>query len=508
MIGHLPPLVERYLDDVLVVAAAPLALSFDREWKLVGAVGDASHYGLDTARPERGLSVLRDLFLGLEPSEPQAFPYVELPGGKSAHVHLLPDGDRFHVVLLDASADTARQRSLQQLGNEAAIASHERGRALRKLKKVHTELEAQAARLVEADALKDALMATLSHEFRTPLTSTFGYLHLMERSLKDDPRYSNALRAIRRASTHLLALAENLLEYARADAGGSLVQVGRVDLARMAEDLAAMFEPIAREQQLRFSMKTALATDERPQTDELKLRQILINLISNAIRYTPSGEVSVTLEFDGKRIRAIVRDTGVGIAPEHQRAIFEPFNRTVPRGSKGAGLGLSIARSLAEQLGGAITLESALGSGSTFRVDLPAPPPAGVTIQLPAADAAIAPRRGGHALLADDDPDVRELLRVLMKEAGFSVYAVGNAPDAFEYATKHAPDLCVVDVQMPGLSGNAAVYKLRSSGYRGRVITLSATPTADARAAALAAGADAFLTKPVDVEQFVRLLAV
>ena len=500
----LPPLVEQYLEDVLFGAAAPLALTFDRDWNLTGYSGHPVHYGLDVAHPESSLAVLRDLFLGIALGEPQAFPYVELPGGKSAHVHLIPDGNGFHLVLLDATADTARQRTLQQLGNVAELASHERGRAIKKLKKVRTELEAQAARLEEADQLKGALMATLSHEFRTPLTAIFGYLHLLQRGLGEDERTVHPMRAIKRSAMHLFALAENLLEYARDDAGGSLVQVARIDLARLGDELRDMFAAIAQEQQLSFSVTAGAAHEAYG--DDLKLRQILINLISNALRYTSRGGVAVQLTCDGRKVRASVHDTGVGIAPEHHKAVFEAFNRTVPRGSKGAGLGLSIARGLAERMGGTLTLESQVGKGSTFTLDLPSPPTSANVTLADESDATAPARRGGTALLADDDDGVRELLAVLLADAGYTVYKVGNASDAFQYALAHQPDLCVIDVQMPGLSGNAAVFKMRANGYRGRVLTLSATPTADARAAALAAGADAFVTKPIDVAQFNRLV--
>jgi signal transduction histidine kinase len=507
MSSNLPPLIERYLDEVLVRAAAPLVLSFARDWTLRAAYGDAAHYGLDSARPETGLAVVRDLFLGIAEDEAQAFAFVELPGGRSAHVHRVPEGDGFHVLLIDATADTARQRAVQQLGNQAEIASHEKSRALSKLKRVRTELEAQRAQLEEAVALKSAMLASLSHEFRTPLTSVFGYLHLLERRHAQDTASHAPLRAVRRAATHLFALSENLLEYARRDSGGSLVSAGPVDLNRLAEDIRDLFSAMAAEQKLAFAVRADITGGAPPISDELKLRQILINLVSNAVRYAAQGRVEVRVQWDGQRIGLHVEDTGVGIAPEYHEAIFEPFNRKLPRGSKGAGLGLSIVRGLAHKLGGSVRLDSAAGQGARFHVDLPSLPPDGLNAPAPAV-AQLKPRRGGHALIADDDADVRMLVQAMLSELGYSVYPVGNANDAFQYAIAHNPDLVVVDVQMPGLSGNAAAYRLRAAGYRGRIIALSATPTAEARDASLAAGVDVYLTKPVNLDQLVNAVSV
>jgi signal transduction histidine kinase len=183
---------------------------------------------------------------------------------------------------------------------------------------VRTELEAQAARLEEADQLKGALMATLSHEFRTPLTSIFGYLHLLQRGLGEDERTVHPMRAIKRSAMHLFALAENLLEYARDDAGGSLVQVTRIDLARLGDELRDMFAAIAQEQQLSFSV-TAGAGHEA-YGDELKLRQILINLISNALRYTPRGGVAVPAHLRrAQGSEPACTTPAVGIASEHHK---------------------------------------------------------------------------------------------------------------------------------------------------------------------------------------------
>lgn len=492
----LPPAVEARLREVLVQRGHPLLLSFDRDWGLRDARGDAAFHGIDIASPERGVEQLQDLFIGLSLVDDQDIPFVELANGRSAHVHLIADGDGFHVLLVDVEESRNRERAQQQLGHEAMLAGHEKSRAIGQLKAIRSQLERQRASLEEANALKNALIATMSHEFRTPLTSIFGYLHLLEQRGEADPR--PALQAIRRNATHLYALAENLLEYGRDEAGGALLNPVTIDLAALRADLEAMFQPLALDKRIGFRATLDVADAATPRFDEVKLRQVAINLLSNAIRYTTQGEVACTLRWRDGRLSLEVRDSGIGIAPEFQASVFKPFNRGGQAGSKGAGLGLSIVRRLVQQMQGRLELESEAGVGTTFRVDVPGAQ-AGASV---AADA-----RGRSVLIVDDDPDVADLLRALLDDLGYRTRVVADAEQAIALAMVEPADVMLVDVELPGMSGNAAVYRLRSQGYRGRVVMLSATATGAARDASLRAGADAYVTKPLNLEQFVATIA-
>jgi signal transduction histidine kinase len=497
----LSPLIERYLHEALMQSAAPLVLSFEGDWKLVAAEGDATRFGLELGVGGKGLAVLRDLFLGLPLDEPQTFAFVELAGGRSVDLHLVPEGQRFHLIVLDVTGEVGRQRTVQQAGHNAELASHEKSRAMRRLKKAQAELEGERDRLKRSGELKDALIATLSHEFRTPLASVFGHLQLMERQPDNAEARRTGLRAIRRATTHLFNLSENLLEYAREESGDvGTVDLFPIDLARLAAGLGELFRPLADDAGLALTLEARVAPETKPASDPVKLKQILINLIANAIRYTTEGSVAVRLEADARGIVCEVADTGPGIKPELRERIFRPFDRGEQRGGRGAGLGLAIVKRLAERLGGSITLDSELGRGSRFRVELPR------TETEVAADVAPMPAsgRGRVALVADDDPDMRELLSVALADAGFRVESVGDAAQLDARARALVPDLLLVDIQMPGMPGHSAVFKLRSAGYGGRVLVLSATDSREVRNAAKAAGADVFLTKPVDLE---RLLA-
>jgi signal transduction histidine kinase/CheY-like chemotaxis protein len=495
MSAAIPPLVAAYLRDILIQAASPLVLSFGPRFELRGAAGDSTRIGIE---PAAAAGALRELFTGMPVDEATVLPFVELPGGRHTHVHLLPDGDGFHLLLLDASAELAQARPVQQRAHDAEIAGHEKSRALRRLKQVRAELEAQRRTLLETNTLKDALIATLSHEFRSPLTAVFGHVHLLEKGGESAEGRALALRSIRRAATHLLALSDNLLEWARDAAGaGVAAEAVPLDLERLVREVRDLFGGAADDLGIAFSAQAGRAVPP-PLGDPLRLRQILINLVGNALRHAAARRIELRVEaLAGGALRISVTDDGKGIPVDAQARIFEPFNMGVGRGARGTGLGLAIVRRLARQMGGEASVESAPGAGACFSVELPALAPPD-----PAAPARPRPQRGGRALLADDDPAQRELLRMLLQELGYAVYEVGNANDAVAYAMAHAPDLAVIDARMPGLPGNTAVFRLRSQGFAGRIVAVGAEPGPVARDAALAAGADAACPRPIDAIAF------
>jgi signal transduction histidine kinase/ActR/RegA family two-component response regulator len=498
--GTLPAVVQAYLRAVLVDRAHLLLLSFSLDWQLQAAHGDAAFHGVDVDVAE-GTRALRDLFIGLPLDRDQDIPFVELANGRSAHVHLIADGPGFHLLLLDAEDARSQRRAQQQLVHEATISSHAKSKAIGQLKDIRSELERQRASLEEANALKNALIATLSHEFRTPLTSIFGYLHLIERRARVDATSEQALQAVRRSATYLFTLAENLLEYGRGEAGGGLLNPVDVDLAAMLEDVKAMFVPLAEAKGIRFHANLVQDGAGAAHFDEVKLRQVVVNLLSNAVRYTTQGEVALSLAWRARHLQVEVRDSGIGIAAEFVDSVFKPFNRGGQAGSKGAGLGLSIVRRLIEQMHGTLALESEPGRGTCFRVDLPSAdgPASGARVD----DTSL---RGCRVLVVDDDPDIAQLLEVLLSDLGFAVDLLGDADAALDSATRNAPDILLIDVELPGMSGNAAVYQLRARGYRGQIVTLSANASADARDASLRAGANHYLTKPLELERFVATM--
>lgn len=502
---RLPKPIEDYLHTILIERAHPLLLCFDAGWHLRDVQGDPAFYGIDLEDAHRGLHEIEDLFLGLPLDGHQDISFVELANGRSAHVHLIVEGAGFNVLLLDAEDERSRQRAQQQLGNESALAGHAKSKAIGKLKEIRNELDRQRASLEEANALKNALIATMSHEFRTPLTSIFGYLHMLERWFEQTEHSTQALHAIRRNATYLFALAENLLEYGRGESGAALLNPVEVNLAALLFDVETMFRPLAEDKGLEFRASLAIDDPTPALFDEVRLRQVMINLLSNAVRYTQHGQVTLGIVWRDGLLRLDIEDSGIGISPEFLDKVFKPFNEGAQAGRKGAGLGLSIVRRLIEHMHGKLQLDSEPLRGSHFHIELP--PLVRVTDQVPSDRmAAFTRMQDLSVMVVDDDPDIAQLLEALLTDLGCAVRMVDNAQTAIELAVEQIFDVLLIDVEMPGLSGNAAVFKLRSRGYRGRIVTFSATATGDARDAALRAGADYYLTKPFNIEQFVGVM--
>jgi len=262
-----------------------------------------------------------------------------------------------------------------------------------------------------------------------------------------------------------------------------------------------MFVPLAEAKGIRFRASLVREDPAPPRLDDVKLRQVVINLLSNAVRYTAHGEVVLALDWHTQQLRIEVRDSGIGIAPEFIGSVFKPFNRGGQAGSKGAGLGLSIVRRLVDQMHGTLALESEPGRGTCFRIELPS----AITLA-PSAGADDAALRGRRVLVVDDDPDIAQLLEVLLSDLGFDVRLLDDAEAALDGAMREAPDILLVDVELPGMSGNAVVYQLRAQGYGGAIVTLSANASTDARDASLRAGANYYLTKPLELERFVATM--
>jgi signal transduction histidine kinase len=227
----------------------------------------------------------------------------------------------------------------------------------------------------EASRTKSEFLATMSHELRTPLTAIIGYQALLADGITGPvtDAQRQQLRRIKVSATHLLGLIDEVLTFSRIEAAREMPRLERVDAGDVVRRAAEMIEPLAAEKSLALTV-TAPPAPLVLHTDASKLRQILVNLLSNAVKFTERGEIALALRADGTHAVFEVRDTGVGIAPEHLERIFDPFwqvERQPTRKAGGTGLGLSVTRRLADLLGGDVTVESTPGAGSTFRVRLP-----------------------------------------------------------------------------------------------------------------------------------------
>ncbi len=405
---------------------------------------------------------------------------------------------------------------------------------LRVRRRAAEELERARQAAETANVAKSAFLANMSHELRTPLTSIMGYVDLML-----DPEAAAAGRAeylqtMRRSGEHLLTLINDILDVSKIEAGRMGVEAVECRLMDVLAEIHSLMRARAIEKGIEFNIEYQTAIPERVKTDPTRFRQILMNLAGNAVKFTDEGGVRVAVSCkenfgkaaQGYRIVVEVIDTGVGIAPEQQRRLFQPFTQadiSTTRRFGGTGLGLSISRRLAQMLGGDLSVRSEAGAGSTFRLSLPMDAVAGAAM-IPSGEAGQLVRGGGRGLetraralglrvlLAEDGAENRDVIMLHLRHAGCVATAVEDGEQAYDTALRawrgaDPFDVVLMDMQMPVMDGYTATAKLRTQGYTGVIIALTAHAMKEDRDRCLRMGCDEYAAKPVHIPGLLRMMA-
>jgi PAS domain S-box-containing protein len=371
---------------------------------------------------------------------------------------------------------------------------------------------------IAASRARGDFLANMSHEIRTPMTAILGFTDLLE---TDPDNRAEHVETIRRNGRQLLEIVNSLLDLSKIDAGRMTVERLPVDVNSLFDDIARTFGGRAQERGLELTIARAANAPATIGSDPLRLRQILGNLVGNALKFTPAGRVAVRIgppSNDGTRIAFEVEDTGIGMTPEQLEQVFEPFvqgDGSTTRRFGGTGLGLCIAKRLTTLLGGELSVRSTPGFGTSFRLDLPfVAIDASVDRFLDEPPAALPKRslEGLRVLLAEDGADNRRLLGVLLARAGALSNAVENgALVVAEVERARAAgtpyDVVLMDMQMPLVDGYGATAALRAAGFDVPVIALTAHAMAGDRERCLEAGCDDYLTKPIDRARLDDVLA-
>jgi len=387
----------------------------------------------DSAHPDALVAILQTVFLGLAAAAAFAVWYFVLARESQR------------------AAEEESERQTQMLMDE--IAAHAR-----------TDAELQRAKDAAegANIAKSRYIIGISHEIRSPLNTISGYAQLLER--EKEKHVADAIRVIRRSAVHLADLVDGLVDVSRIENGSVRIARERINLAELLDQIVDMFRVQAAARGIEFEHVRPAHLPVWVYTDEKRLRQILINLISNAIKYTPSGSAALTILWRDPVAEFEIRDTGVGIAPEHLERIFEPFERLeTMRGQPGVGLGLTITRLLVDIMGGSLVVESQPGVGSTFRMKMffsEAPPKIGGATPDPRGR-----RYGGRrrqVLVADDDSAHLDLMRDLLGPIGFDLAFASDGQAAVEAFRRHPPDLVILDIAMPVMTGWDAARTIRA----------------------------------------------
>ena len=362
---------------------------------------------------------------------------------------------------------------------------------------------------------KGEFLANMSHEIRTPMAAVLGYSEVLEEDANDPAARAEAIAAIRRNGTHLLDLINDILDLSKIEAGRMDIELVEIDLVGLVYDVLEMLRPRAVQRGLGFGANVLAPFPRRLRSDPTRLRQILVNLIGNAIKFTEQGSVTVEIDFRPNQERPLtlaVVDTGIGIPVDRLPGLFEPFRQadsSTTRRFGGTGLGLAISKRLAERMGSTLTIASVPGKGSCFTLAMPAissgelvttigsPIVEPTRVQVPAATMLT----GRRVLVAEDGPDNQVLIRRLLERWGASVTLTPNGRDAVDQALAaergQLPfDLVLMDMQMPVMDGYAATAALRGQGFAGPIVALTANAMQGDREKCLAVGCTDYATKP------------
>jgi signal transduction histidine kinase len=487
---ELPPLVIGYLQGTFLERSRPFCALLDEDYCLVSKWGEADWCGFGELDSGTDVREAAPFLVGTRLDERQAFDFMELPGGVVVSAHIIPQHGECYVLILDVHGEHASVQSRQQSVNELRLLQSRQQTLISRQRDLISELvEAKAAldhHRREAERTSDnkgRFIAMMSHEFRTPLSSIINYAEIATDPESSGNDVQKGVETISRSAQHLNSLVEAILDDASLDAGQVELINQDFDLYELLGDVAAMMAPMAAEKGISFAVRL---DDDVPNTvhaDEVRLRQILINLLGNAVKFTQEGSVELLVAHNAGRLVVTISDTGPGISPEDQERVFQAFERGDQRRQAGAGLGLSITLQLVKLMGGEVSLDSARGEGCTVSVHVPVvernqagSDRPGV---LPTPDDSTRATKSVSVLICDDDDDMVALVEHYLHRSGYGLITSHDSSEAIEKTLKYDPDLVLMDCNVPGVGGVVAAKVLRERGFTKPIVALTASRLQD-----------------------------
>jgi PAS domain S-box-containing protein len=421
---------------------------------------------------------------------------------------------RFSYVLLDITDRKLAEEALRKHTADLTLAKEA-------LELQSVQLETARREADAASAAKSSFLANMSHEIRTPMTAIVGYSDLIAEPGRADAERLEWTAVIRRNASHLLELINDILDLSKIEAGKMTLESIACDPAQVVGDVVDIMRPRAAEKGIGLRLDFDSSIPRLLHTDPLRLRQVLMNLIGNAVKFTEAGEVVVLLRCDeasagSEMLTVEVRDTGIGMTLDEISRLFRAFSQadeTTTRRFGGTGLGLAISQRLVLMMKGTLEVHSEPGIGSTFRMSIPTAataatePVAEILAGAIAAITAVNTTLRGRILVAEDSIDTQRLVAFLLRRAGAEVHLVSTGRAALEAAHHGEYDLILMDMQMPELDGYTAAAELRRRGISVPILAITAHAMAGDRERCLAAGCTDYLTKPLDRRQLVARVA-
>lgn len=417
----------------------------------------------------------------------------------------------------------ARGRELLKRNDDLALSMADSERLRRQAELDATVAQELRRRADEANRAKSDFLANMSHEIRTPMTSILGFADLLSESRQGSENSADFIRAIQRNAEHLLAVINDILDITKIEAGRVSIERIECSPATIIHDVASLMTGRAAEKGIGLEFSFADSVPSTLVTDPTRLRQIAINLVGNAIKFTEKGRVRVLLEYEPDlmfRPQGVlvvrVQDTGIGLSNEQLAGLFEAFSQADPSTTRkfgGSGLGLAISRRLARLLGGDISATSHLGAGSEFVVRLSCRLSENMSDDAAGTCRIESPgplKVHGRILLAEDGPDNQRLIVHLLRNAGAEVVTVSNGHLAFEqcFAQLNAGtpfDLILMDMQMPVKDGYETTREIRAAGYTLPIVALTANVLTEQRRRAIESGCDDMIEKPIERQRFLSV---
>ena len=397
------------------------------------------------------------------------------------------------------------------------------------LEEKEVALLAATAHAEQANRAKTEFLANMSHEIRTPMNAVLGFTELIRRGKTQNAGEADRyLETIHRNGKHLLELINDILDLSKVEAGEFKVEQIDHPPHQIIHDVIEILRVRADEKAVGLSFEVLTPVPAAIKTAPARLRQILTNLTGNAIKFTEQGQVTITEAYrdnsDGGVLEICVRDSGIGIGQDKLASIFEPFTQaesSTTRRFGGTGLGLTISRKFARAMGGDITVTSEMGHGSEFRITLPLAAAEQSDALLTLIDAAEAMQTSapdeqsnetwqfdsGRVLVVDDSPENRQLVNVVLTDAGIDVVEASNGLEAVEKVRAESFDVVLMDMQMPVMDGYEATRTLRKEGFTTTIIAFTAHALAGFEQEIKEVGCDSYLTKPIDIDLLLERLA-